>query len=217
MNKKPYQWAIVGAGPAGIAAVGKLLDHGITPKDILWLDLAFQREAIDIQDTIAVFGSSHSAIIVLHHLVSLGVKKIINFYRSPCRYAVDLGDSIFFDNTGLKGQAATWARENLDGTWPPNLTRYRSCEAYLVRHLPDCDKAIYATGFTRRNTIAIGNDEHHDYDPHVGIIGPGLFGAGIAYPERKTDKNGIIESQVGLWKFMNYLNRVMPIWFKYHA
>lgn len=124
MNKKPYQWAIVGAGPAGIAAVGKLLDHGITPKDILWLDLAFQREAIDIQDTIAVFGSSHSAIIVLHHLVSLGVKKIINFYRSPCRYAVDLGGSIFFDNTGLKGQAATWARENLDGTWPPNLTRY---------------------------------------------------------------------------------------------
>ena len=26
--KKTYQWAIVGAGPAGIAVVGKLLDSG---------------------------------------------------------------------------------------------------------------------------------------------------------------------------------------------
>ncbi|HBI21073.1 MAG TPA: pyridine nucleotide-disulfide oxidoreductase [Legionella sp.] len=346
MNKKPFQWAVVGAGPAGIAAVGKLLDHGITPKDILWLDLAFQvgdlgrlwknvssnttvrlfkdflnavqsfgyakapidfalnhlpphetctlkamveplqwvtsqlknavtaevclirhlhlserqwtlqsdthafhaqhvilatgsvptalndpnintipleqaidkqllSEAINPQDTIAVFGSSHSAIIILQHLVDLGVKKIINFYRSPCRYAIDLGGSVLFDNTGLKGNAALWAREHIDGTWPPNLVRYSSCEFNRLRHLPDCDKAIYATGFTRRNTITIGEDEHHEYNPYVGIIGPGLFGAGIAYPERRTDTNGIIESQVGLWKFMNYLHRVMPIWFKY--
>lgn len=348
MNNKTFQWAVVGAGPAGIAAVGKLLDASVPPKSILWLDLAFQvgdlgrlwpavssntkaqlftdflnavqsfhyasaqidfalnhlppletctlkhvveplqwvsnhlkntvhaeichirnmnlserqwtlqgdahtyraqnvilatgsvptalnypniksipfdlaidqtrlSKVIDKQDTIAVFGSSHSAIIILHHLVALGVKKIINFYRSPCRYAIALGDSILFDNTGLKGQSAVWARENIDGTWPSNLVRYSSCDTNLARHLPDCDKAIYATGFTRRNTIAIGDDEHHDYNPHVGIIGPGLFGIGIAYPERKTDPNGIIESQVGLWKFMNYLNRVMPIWFKYHA
>lgn len=348
MNKKPFQWAVVGAGPAGVAAVGKLLDHGIMPKDILWLDLAFQvgdlgrywsnvssntsvrlftdflnaaqsfdysnapidftlnhlpphdtctlkhmveplqwisdhlrhtvqaevalirnmqlskrqwtlrsdtqtyqahkvilatgsvptilnhpdiktipleqamdqqrlREAISPQDTIAVFGSSHSAIIILQHLVSLGVKKIVNFYRSPCRYAVDMGDWTLFDNTGLKGHAAEWAHEYIDGTWPPNLVRYNSDESNRMRHLPECDKAIYATGFTKRNTIAIGDDEHHHYNPHVGIIEPGLFGLGIAYPERQIDINGMIESQVGLWKFMKYLNRVMPIWFKYHA
>ena len=348
MNKKTFQWAVIGAGPAGIAAVGKLLDHGITPKDILWCDLNFQvgdlgrlwhnvssntsvrlfldflnapqsfnyskapidftlnhlspndtctlkhmveplqwisnhlketvhatvalirnihlsrrlwtlhsdthiyhahnvilatgsvptalnypnietigldvavdqqrlSKAIKPQDTIAVFGSSHSAIIILHHLVSLGVKKIINFYRSPCRYAVDMGDWILFDNTGLKGNAAEWAHAHIDGTWPPNLVRYNSDESNRMRHLPECDKVIYATGFTRRNTIAIGDDAHHDYNPHVGIIGPGLFGLGIAYPEQKIDENGIIELQVGLWKFMKYLNRVMPIWFIYHA
>src|SRR3990167_7109536 len=38
---KTYQWAIIGAGPAGIAAVGQLLDHGIKPAEILWLDPHF--------------------------------------------------------------------------------------------------------------------------------------------------------------------------------
>jgi hypothetical protein len=49
----------------------------------------------------------------------------------------------------------------------------------------------------------------------VGIRGPGLFGLGIAYPEVKTDPLGSVEYQVGLWKFMVYLNKVMPVWFKY--
>ena len=33
-----YAWAVIGAGPAGIAAVGKLLDHGVADKDIVWID-----------------------------------------------------------------------------------------------------------------------------------------------------------------------------------
>lgn len=349
MYKKKFPWAVIGAGPAGIAAVGKLIDHGITPSDILWIDPNFlvgdlgqlwsnvssntkvklftdflyavesfsyksaptdfalnhlppeetctlgtmvaplqwvtnelkqrvhaaatlvrglelsQRtwtlhsdagdfhaqnvilatgavpnvlnypdietipfdKAIDkdrlqntqniTNETIAVFGSSHSAIIIIRHLVELRAKKIINFYRSPCRYAINLNDWTLFDNTGLKGSTAAWARQHIDGVWPDNLIRYNSCDANLNRFLPDCDKAIYATGFTRRNTIAIGNYEHNDYNPHVGIIGPGLFGLGIAYPEIKPDPYGCIESQVGLWKFMTYLQKVMPIWFKYHT
>ena len=36
-----YAWTVIGAGPAGIAAVGKLLDHGIAPEEIAWLDPAF--------------------------------------------------------------------------------------------------------------------------------------------------------------------------------
>jgi cation diffusion facilitator CzcD-associated flavoprotein CzcO len=36
-----YQWAVIGAGPAGIAAVGKLLDTGIDQKSILWIDPNF--------------------------------------------------------------------------------------------------------------------------------------------------------------------------------
>lgn len=346
MNEKKFQWAVVGAGPAGIAAVGKLLDYGVNPDNVLWIDPTFTvgdlgqfwsnvssntkvklfidflnsvnafsyqnapddfelnhltpqttcplglvakplqwvtnhlkntvhstcaqvknmhlsnrswsiasesetwsaknvilatgatpnqpshstietiafETAIDLSklgqitqphETYAVFGASHSAVIILHHLVSLGVKKIINFYRSPCRYAVDMGDWILFDNTGLKGQTAEWARENIDGVLPANLVRYHSNEDLLARYLPECDKAIYATGFTPRNTIKITDYQPQQYNPHIGIIGPGLFGIGIAYPEVKPDPFGHVETQVGLWKFMNYLNKVMPVWFKY--
>src|ERR1700744_1363690 len=36
-----YAWTVIGAGPAGIAAVGKLLDSGIPDKDIAWVDPSF--------------------------------------------------------------------------------------------------------------------------------------------------------------------------------
>jgi hypothetical protein len=346
--KKNFQWAVVGAGPAGIAAVGKLLDLGIPGTDILWIDPHFKAgdlgelwrnvssntnvqrfldflhaidsfsyknagtdfrlnhlepedtctlteivepllwvtlqlikqvitkkttvhsmalseriwsletdseryksknvilaigalpsnlnypgvdivpfdtaidkkrlaDYVDKNNTYAVFGSSHSAIIIVRYLVDLGVKKIINFYRSPCRYAIDMGDWILFDNTGLKGQTALWARENIDGIFPSNLVRYNTTEPNIARFLPECDKVIYAVGFEKRNNIVIGDYEHAGYNPHVGIIGPGLFGLGIAYPQLKPDPFGSVESQVGLWKFMVYLNKVMPAWLKYHC
>ncbi|OBK81093.1 pyridine nucleotide-disulfide oxidoreductase, partial [Mycobacterium sp. 1165178.9] len=65
--------------------------------------------------TVAVFGSSHSSMIVLPNLLRHPVKRIVNFYQSPLKYAVYLDDWILFDDTGLKGQAAAWARENIDG------------------------------------------------------------------------------------------------------
>lgn len=348
MNKNIFQWAVIGAGPAGIAAVGKLLDAGIKPNHILWIDPSFNvgdlgslwknvssnttvkrfldflnasssflykkaptdfqinhlepestctlnyiveplqwisdhlckkvhaektmitnlslsarvwtlqseahtyqsknvvlatgslpldldypntpalpfeiamdkirlKEVVNPQETFAVFGSSHSAIIVINYLVDLGVKKIINFYRSPCRYAINMGDWILFDNTGLKGHTAEWARQYIDGTLPPNLERYKSNEANIAKFLPECDKAIYTVGFKRRDTVTLGDYEHKHYNPHVGIIAPGLFGLGIAYPEIKPDPFGSVELQVGLWKFMVYLEKVLPIWFKYQV
>lgn len=347
-NKKTFQWAVVGAGPAGIAAVGKLLDSGTPPASILWVDPYFKvgdlgifwrnvssntkvkyfndflfsidsfsyknvaanfplhtlgtednctlkyvveplqwisdqlikkveiqrvtintmylrdriwslcsgeqifnaqnvilatgaspsslnypgvevipfdiaidkeklADIVNKDETYAVFGSSHSAIIIVRYLVDLGVKKVINFYRSPCRYAIDMNDWILFDNTGLKGQTALWARENIDGVLPSNLVRYNTSQPNIARYLPECDKIIYAVGFEKRKNIVIGDYEDTSHNPHVGIIGPGLFGFGIAYPEEKADPLGSVESQVGLWKFMVYLNRVMPVWFKYHT
>ena len=346
MKTQLYKWAVVGAGPAGIAAVGRLLDHGVSPEEILWLDPHFKvgdlgilwrnvssntkvkyfksfldaaksfsyknasidfelnqlpdedtctlkfivdplqwvsdhlmqkvhaikttihrmflservwtmcseietysaqnvilatgalpsalnypgmnvipfdtaidkeklAAVIDRNATYGVFGSSHSAIIIVRYLVELGVKKVINFYRTPCRYAIEMDGWILFDNTGLKGQTAQWARENIDGTFPDNLVRYNTSEPNIARFLPECDQVIYAVGFEKRNNIVIGDYENTRHNPHVGIIGPGLFGFGIAYPETKTDPSGTVESQVGLWKFMVYLDKVMPIWFKY--
>ncbi len=251
----PYAWTVIGAGPAGIAAVGRLIDHGIAPEEIAWIDPEFaagdiggkwqavpsnthlalfldyfhgsaafrfsdapafplsdigmqetcalalvaeplrwitghlgervdvyrttatalslqkrrwlieagEREvasenvilavgaepkrldypdlheipvdvALDPQRlarqplegaTVAVFGSSHSTMIALPHLLRQPVKKVLNFYRSPLRYAVDFDDWILFDDVGLKGKAAQWARENIDGVWPDRLQRCR--------------------------------------------------------------------------------------------
>lgn len=189
--------------------------------DVIPFDLAIDEERLaqrlDKNKTYAVFGSSHSAIIILRYLVEMGAKKVVNFYRSPCRYALDMGEWLLFDNTGLKGQTAEWAREHIDGVLPDNLVRYNTTEPNIARYLPECDKVIYAVGFEKRTNIVIGDYEDTKHNPYVGIIGPGLFGFGIAYPELKADPFGSVESQVGLWKFMTYLNRVLPVWFKYHT
>ena len=42
MNKQTYKWAIIGDGPAGITAVGVILDYGVSTKEILWVDPEFK-------------------------------------------------------------------------------------------------------------------------------------------------------------------------------
>ncbi|MEM8562496.1 MAG: pyridine nucleotide-disulfide oxidoreductase, partial [Pseudomonadota bacterium] len=37
-----FEWTVVGAGPAGLAAVGKLIDRGVKPSSIAWVDSEFQ-------------------------------------------------------------------------------------------------------------------------------------------------------------------------------
>ena len=37
-----YQWLVLGAGPAGVAVVGNLLENGIEPSEIAWVDPFFQ-------------------------------------------------------------------------------------------------------------------------------------------------------------------------------
>ncbi|MCD6046691.1 MAG: uncharacterized protein K0S08_338 [Gammaproteobacteria bacterium] len=339
-----YEWAVIGAGPAGIAAVGKLLDQKISAKKILWIDPAFKvgdfgtswrnvhsntkaglfldflkdcqafnyaqvqekfelgrlnpeetcylrymaeplqwvtdhlKKTVEIrqdkvqglkisqrgweikltqgteraaqvilaigaepknlayptplipmqdamdheritqhfspEDTIAVFGASHSAILIIKSLIEHKAKRIINFYRGPLRYAVYMDNWILFDDTGLKGKTAEWARQNIDGILPSNLERVYSNQANIDLYLPQCQKAIYAVGFERRH-LAIEGFEHIEYVQECGIIAPGLFGFGIAFPEAKYNPFNVLEHRVGLWKFMDYLNRMLPVWMKY--
>jgi len=346
MHTASYSWAVIGAGPAGIAAVGKLIDHGIDPKTIAWIDpefnvgdfgtkwrnvssntkvklfIKFYEECRSFQyfssnhdfeitkadpentcllalaaeplqwithhlkntvhtiqgkvqqlklfdrhwdialkdrqlraknvvlatgaepksltfpdveeislevaldpdqliaacnkdDIVAVFGSSHSAIIMIKTLVEkCNVKKIINYYLEPLRYAVYFDDWILFDDTGLKGNTALWARENIDGKLPTKLERILSSEENIRMTLPLCSKVMYATGFQKR-LIPVEGMKSLQYNERNGIIAPGLFGLGIAFPEAKYDRYGTLEYRVGLWKFMEYLNHVMIVWLQY--
>lgn len=191
----------------------------LSPQKTLALEVALDRNklaaAVQENQTIGVFGSSHSAVLILRALVEIGVKKIINFYLQPLRYALYLPTGILFDNTGLKGRAATWAKQHLDGKLPANLSRVYSNSQNINHYLPQCDQVIYAVGFKQRLQPFISGFDRIHYEPHTGIIAPGLFGVGIGFPEIRVDSFGVEEARVGLWKFYDYLHRVMPIWLEY--
>jgi hypothetical protein len=342
-----YAWTVIGAGPAGIAAVGRLLDHGIAPDKIAWIDPAFAvgdlgqkwrpvssntivgtflsflngsaafrfaeapptplaevdpeetcalalvaeplvwvtqqlREQVDVFETIAtalhlqnrqwrietqqqdvvsdnvvlavgavpkklsyphldeipvevaldpeklaqqdldgatvaVFGSSHSSMIVLPNLLRHPVKKVINFYQSPLKYAVYLDDWILFDDTGLKGRAAEWARENIDGVYPEKLQRCWVSAPEFEGILEACDRVVYTVGFERRKLPETPQWGPLGYNQQNGIIAPGLFGLGIAFPEYAKDPYGFGQHRVGLKKFMDYLDSVLPLWLRYRT
>ena len=175
-------------------------------------------QVVQPSDRVLVVGSSHTAVILIRTLLErTSAAHVYNAYRDPLRYALYMDDWILFDDTGLKGDTARWSREHLHGEHIPRLTRLYSDDAHLSAVLPAVTKVIYATGFERRN-IARGIEDlgaGFSYNPHCGIIAPGLFGCGIAFPEQKTDRYGNVELRVGLWKFMVYIESVLPLWMKY--
>ena len=135
-------------------------------------------EAVKPSDRIAVFGSSHSAVLVLANLTRCKVEKIVQFHRSPHRYAIPMQDWILFDDTGLKGFAAEWAKEHLDGTLPPSLKRVSLSHPSFEEALSLCNKGIYAVGFERRKAPLLEQYKNPHYDDKTGIIAPGLLGSG---------------------------------------
>lgn len=212
--------------PKMIQAKNVILAIGSEPKSLKYdhlyeipLATALNPEALnqecDADDCLAVFGSSHSAIIILQSLLEkTKVRQVINFYKNPLRYAVYFDDWILFDDTGLKGSAAQWAREHLHGKMPNRLIRKNSDLESTKELLSQCTKAIYSIGFSRRS-ITVNGLLSLNYNEQNGIIAPGLFGLGMAFPEAAVDRYGTLEYRVGLWKFMDYLNRVLPLWLQY--
>ena len=340
---KQYHWSVIGAGPAGILAVGKLLDQGVKSSDILWLDPAFnvgalgqywyrvpsntkvrlftefllaasafdyvncphsfdhldpdgtclladvvkplqwvtQRlrkrvhtqeieitelyktqqgwclsthheswssnnvilatgaipkqapsqplpcidlptvlnpeklaQVVSPKDTVIVYGASHSGVLAVKNLLNLDCS-VINTYKHPLRYAIYQSDHIIYDNTGLKGVAADFARAQMETTMHPKLTRCLLASADYKSLVAQANKAVYAVGFVTHQRPHVANVHPANYDPQTGIIALGLFGCGIAFPERVTDRYGHQEWNVGLFKFARYLERVLPIWLAY--
>ena len=204
----------------------------VTPLD---LDTALApsalRKLLPAGSKVGVVGSSHSAILALKNLYDLGDISIVNFYRSPLLYAIYKDGWILYDNTGLKGTAATWAKDVLEADHlPPNLRRVnlkedgRSEKQIYEAELKDCTHIVSATGFDTNALPRIEANGRHvrpDFDPLTGMfhVGQGdreyltgLYGAGIAFPERVTDPEGNVESAVGWFKFMKFVKRVAPNW-----
>lgn len=175
------------------------------------VDLNLLKKVCTSKDKVAVFGSSHTAIIALYNLTAIGAK-IVNFYRSPLKYAVDFDDWILFDNTGLKGYSAEWAKKNIEENKAPNLERMLVTDSRFQETFSTCNKVTYAVGFERRKSIILRPHQKLEYNKENGLIAPGLFGFGIAFPEGRYDQAGNYEYNVGLWKFMRYLENVLPMW-----
>lgn len=145
---------------------------------------------------------------------------------------------ILRDNTGLKGLAADFARSQLedgvlDSSAAGKIVTKIDCaggeaiekEMYRL-HLPDCDYITQAVGFTRDPLPKlVKGDEAKplsmEFDHETGAFHesapagekiPGLFGAGIAFPQRVVDPYGNVEYAVGFFKFMKFLKKVVPSW-----
>ncbi len=194
------------------------------------------RKTVPAGSKVGVVGSSHSAILALKNLFDLNDISIINFYRSPLLYAIYKDGWILHDNTGLKGVAAEWAKEVLEAEpLPLNLRRVslredaRSEKQIYDAELRECTHILSAIGYEMNRIPLIevdGRKAQPEFDPLTGKfhIGQGnyhylegLYGAGIAFPERVTDRAGNVESAVGWWKFMKFVKRVSPQWLEQGA
>lgn len=225
LRLRQRQWWIETDGE-DVTSANVVLAVGAVPKRLSYphlleipVDVALDPEKLAAESlegaTVAVFGSSHSSMIALPHLLRHPVEKVINFYRSPLKYAVYLDDWILFDDTGLKGRAAQWARENIDGEYPDRLERYWVSSPEFQEKLASCDRVVYTVGFERRKLPETPQWGPLEYNQQNGIIAPGLFGLGIAFPEYAKDPYGFGQYRVGLKKFMDYLDSVLPLWLRY--
>lgn len=85
-----------------------------------------------------------------------------------------------------------------------------------------CTHICHAVGFERNKlpTLLRGEEkldvvfdhETGGFKEEGGKEVEGLYGAGIAFPERVVDPEGNVEMAVGLWKFMAFLKKVVPKW-----
>ncbi|KAF2214266.1 hypothetical protein CERZMDRAFT_30291, partial [Cercospora zeae-maydis SCOH1-5] len=185
--------------------------------------------------TIAVIGASHSAVLVLMNLSDIALTskpdlRIKWFTRHPLRYAEYYDSYIARDNTGLKGAAADWAKQNLEdgkleksdvGKVVEKVSYQKGEEEAVYRqHLSDGKTGfvVQAIGYTRNPIpelkFADGEEIQgvkFDHDRGCFWYGkeaerkvlPGVYGAGIAFPQRVVDrKYGHEEFNVGFFKFM---------------
>lgn len=180
------------------------LDIALNPNQLIGL--------VKPNDTVVVVGSAHSAILLLRYLSQMNVKKIINLYNKPIRYVTDMGSWTLYDNSGLRGVTARWAKEVLEKNPPFNLIRLFNDEENRKKSLKEATKIIYAIGFEKNELPNLKENPKYNYDETSGIIAPRLFGIGIAFPDKTVDPLGNVEHNISLNSFIFYAQRIVPHW-----
>lgn len=148
-------------------------------------------QAVHTEDTIAVFGSYQSARTVEENLAKTKAVNIIHFYRSERSFEYHVASLPL----------------------SPHIECYSISPTNLITHISRCNKAIYAVGFTRRKIKIEGLPHDFLYDSQTGMIAPGIYGLGIAFPETIPYTMGRLNYNVSaIWPFVKYLKRIFPTW-----
>lgn len=213
----------IGTSKAQFTADNVILATGSHPKvldyecgNIIPLDIALDpyqlKNLVKPEDNILVVGSSHSAILILKYLSQIPVRKIINLYNKPIRYVTNMGTWTLYDNSGLRGLTAKWAKEVLEKNPPLNLLRLFNDEQNRTKSLKEANKIIYAIGFERNELPKLKDNPNYQYNENSGIIAPRLFGIGIAFPDKTVDPLGNVEHNISLNSFIFYAQQIVPYW-----
>lgn len=147
-------------------------------------------ECIAPVDRVAVFGDAQSARSVLKNLARTQVSRVFHFYHSRRSVERHMDPEDYEFATSLPAQPA-----------------------HMIDTIPSCTKVIYGIGFERRSIQIDGLPSDFGYDSRTGIIAPGLFGLGIAFPEVRAHEMGhAVHRVAALWPTMRRLQKCLPIW-----
>ncbi|WWC65468.1 uncharacterized protein I303_108086 [Kwoniella dejecticola CBS 10117] len=197
----------------------------------------------DRKSVVGVIGNSHSGVLAVRNLFEIHNEgkrdlKIMNFRRSDIQYAIYREDGIVNDNTGLKGDTADWSKIYMEDQ-PNGQTKGDKGETVIEqidisknekeiygKRLKECTHLIYAIGYQPNPypTLFVDGKEikqddlEFDQDTsEFSLNGQkvrGLYGLGIAHPEKTEDPEGKVESAVGLAKFFAFGDKNKDRWAK---
>ena len=178
------------------------LNNPIIPLEI-GLDIERLKKFVYPEMRVAVIGCSHSGLIIMRNLQTLGVN-VRGFYKGsqPFYYA---RDGVY---NGIKGGIVEFA----------DLVKNGLCEnvklvCWSESSVLECESIFIATGFVRRPidiTLLDGSHINGDsYDSNTGVIQSrkGLYGVGIAYPGT-TQIGSVVYEDVGLLLFQEQICRI---------
>jgi len=186
------------------------------------------KDLVTKDDVVAVFGGADSAMLAVKNLSEIGVKTIINFYRTPIRFNHSVKKQLDrftrtkgfqtrqleYADEGLGGGIAEWAAEHVLMHPLKNLIRFKSTDAIVNEYLPQCTKVIYGVGYDPDEIASNIQNVYSAFDYKTGCLAPGLFGIGIAFPGKGLAASGNLVAQIGLPSFSKYALRLIPEWLK---
>jgi len=193
-----------------------ILCLGATPKTMdmplpsIPLPIALAQEqlahVVSPTDTIVVFGTSHSGVLVLKNLKQLGCRNVYAVYRGQNPFNISTDEAM---GEGLKLSGALVAQEIKDNEWGelmPTLINYDDF-ATIYRILSKAHAVIYAIGFEPR-TFTYTSKEGKCVP--LTDSTPGIYGFGIGRPRIGRTVAGEVFTDIGFEGFIKAIQEELP-------